>query len=80
VDGIVVIELIDELEHIFLRRICGQRVLHGMKPAGLGAALLVANIDLAGWVFTDVVMDSASCSALALPSIRFAVIGNIPCV
>ena len=53
VNRIVVVERIDEIQYLVLGHVFGQRVLHGMKTAGFGTTLLVADIHLAGRVFAD---------------------------
>ena len=52
-NGVVVVQHLDELEDIILRCVIGERVLHRVKSAGLSPALLVAHIDLARRILTN---------------------------
>ncbi len=53
VNFLVIIELINQLEHVFLRRVRVERMLHRVKAAAFCAFAFVAHIDLACRVLPD---------------------------
>ena len=53
VNRIVIVKVIDQPQHVVLRRRLRQGVLHGVKTTSCGRSALVADVDLAGRIVAN---------------------------